>query len=73
MNFDFIDKVAQHKMISVMVEKMKNKHLLDEDLLIAKVEDLEKEIVKRSIRSQVLCPLTAFICVGKKLEDGKYI
>ena len=56
-----------------MVEKMKNKHLLDEDLLIAKVEDLEKEIVKRSIRSQVLCPLTAFICVGKKLEDGKYI
>lgn len=73
LNFPFVDKIAQHKTISVMVDKIKDKQLLDQDLLIAKIDDLEKEIVRRSVKSQVLCPLTAFICVGKKLEDGKYI
>lgn len=39
---------------------------------MAKIKNIEETIVNDSVKYQVLCPLTAFICVGDKLNDEEY-
>lgn len=40
LSFPFIDKIAHHKTISVLVDKYNSKKSLEEDILIAKVANL---------------------------------
>lgn len=41
-------------------------------MFYVKVVDKKQEIVKESVRLQILSEFTAFLCVGKELLDGKY-
>jgi hypothetical protein len=37
-----------------------------------KVVDKKAEIIKESVKAQILSEFTAFVCVEKELVDGKY-
>ena len=74
MNFPFVDKIARHRVISALMDRYINRSdAIEEDMVMAKPANLESKIVAESVRHQVLCPLTAFLCVGKKLMDGQQV
>jgi hypothetical protein len=54
----------------ILCDKLNDEKSLSEDIYLPKVKDLNRFIIDRSVKNQVLCPLTAFICVGKTLGDA---
>jgi hypothetical protein len=40
-------------------------------MLLAKVNSLSEYIVSQSVRHQIMCPLTAYVCVGRALGDAE--
>jgi hypothetical protein len=41
-------------------------------MYFGKITDAKKEAIAYSLKHQILSEYTAFICVGKQLEDGKF-
>lgn len=70
--YPYVDKMAHFKALEILTEAMEDSKKLKTDISLSKVGDLKDYIVKESIRHQVLCKLTAFICVQQKMVDGKY-
>jgi hypothetical protein len=62
--------MAHHKKIDLLCDAIKNKAYVDSDILMSEVADLKSYVVAESVKHQVLCELTAFICVGKRLADN---
>jgi hypothetical protein len=62
--------MVHHKKIDLLCDSIKNKTNVDSDILMSKVTDLKSHVVAESVEHQVLCELTAFICVGKRLADN---
>lgn len=65
--YPFLEKMAQHRMVSLLCESINNKERLN-DAFISKIRDIRTEAISRSVRHQVLCELTAFICIAKNGE-----
>lgn len=63
--------MVHHKALSLLCEKLNDEKSLAEDIYLRKVKDLKKYIVDSSVKNQVLCSLTAFICVGKAVGDAE--
>lgn len=55
-----------------MSDAIDDKKKLNSDIALSEVGDLKSYVIQQSIKHQVLCRLTAFICVEQKLVDGKY-
>lgn len=68
--YAFVDKMAHHKKIDLLCDAIKNKTEVNSDILMSKVVDLKSHVIAESVKHQVLCELTAFICVGKSLADN---
>jgi hypothetical protein len=66
-----VDKMVHHKELSILCEKAHDEKSLAEDIYLPKVKDLNNYIVNCSVRNQVLCQLTAFVCVGKAVGDAE--
>ena len=66
-----VDKMVHHKELSILCEKAHDEKSLAEDIYLPKVKDLDNYIVNCSVRNQVLCQLTAFVCVGKAVGDAE--
>ena len=69
----YVDKMAHYKEVNILCEALDNSDKLNTDILVGKVSDMKKHIVQQSIRNQVLCKLTAFLCVEMKLENGQIV
>jgi hypothetical protein len=59
--------MVHHERISQLLQRGKLNLLSKEE-----VKDRNQEAIDESVRQQVLCDLTAFVCVGNKLADDKY-
>lgn len=70
-NFQFLDKKAQHKKLLLLCDSLKEGQKESSQIRIAKFSNLKDYIVAESVKHQVLCTETAFICVEKELVDGK--
>jgi hypothetical protein len=64
--------MAHYKAVSILCEAIDDKKKLQTDISVSNVSDLKGLAIRESIAHQVLCRLTAFICVSKKLVDGQY-
>lgn len=62
--------MAHHTKISRICAAVEAERQPTNDVFLAKITDAKAEVIAESIRHQVLCPLTAFVCIGKKLSDG---
>lgn len=67
----WVDKMAHHRALQIMCGKLGAEKALGEEMLFAKVNSLQEYIVRDSVKHQILCPLTAFVCVGKPLGDAE--
>lgn len=63
--FPFIDKMAHHKKLSVLCDCLKAKKGVSDDIFMSEVGDLKSSIIQESVKNQVLCEYTAFVCVGE--------
>ena len=45
---------------------------IEDRMFYVKVKDYKQEAIAESVKHQVLSEFTAFLCVQKKLIDGKY-
>lgn len=45
---------------------------IEDRMFYVKVKDYKQEAITESVKHQVLSEFTAFLCVQKKLIDGKY-
>ena len=68
--YPFVEKMAQHRKLTILCDAIRNKTRVASDALIGEVGDLKSYVVSESVRHQVLCELTAFICLGKSLSDN---
>ena len=71
--FEFLDKKAQHKKLELVLRGMKGKEKEKGvgDILMAKPGAVKEWVVKESVRHQVLCSETAFVCVERGVGDEK--
>lgn len=70
-SFAVVDKMVHHKALTVLCEKLHDEKGLAEDIYLPPVKDLRSFIVDSSVKNQVLCELTAFVCVGKAVGDAE--
>jgi len=68
--YPFIEKMAQHRKVSLLSEAIGRGRDAKGDALLGEVSDLRAYTIAESVRHQVLCDLTAFICVGRSLSDN---
>ena len=66
-SYAFLEKMAQHRKLSILCDAIRNKTRVASDALLGEVGDLKSYVVATSVQQQVLCELTAYICVGKTL------
>lgn len=64
--------MGHFKKIRLMEESFANNCQLEDYMFYVKVVDKKAEIVKESVRNQILSEFTAFVCVEQELVDGKY-
>lgn len=67
-----MDKMAHHRKIQVLCDCIKTQKSVNNDMLMSEVADLRTCAVRESVKNQVLCEYTAFVCVGKvskKVEE----
>ena len=72
LNEPFVDKMAHLKVIKNLEAAAESGVNIEEHMLYVKVKDYKKEAIQESVKHQVLSEFTAFLCVEKKLVDGKY-
>lgn len=73
-NHPFLEKLAQHKKIELVCEAIRNNQAeVVDDAMLGEVGDLTAYAVEQSVRHQVLCEHTAFICIGKSLRAGEAV
>lgn len=70
--FPYVDKLAHFKALAILSDAIDDKKKLSSDIAVSEVGDLKAYVVQQSVRHQVLCRLTAFICVEQVLVDGRY-
>jgi hypothetical protein len=68
----FIDKMGHFKSIRILEESLQIDGNLQDQMYFVKVVDKKAEIIKESVKNQILSEFTAFICVEKELIDGQY-
>ena len=72
MNESFVDRMGHFRRIRLLEEALSNNTEVAELMFAAKVVDLKAEIIRESVRHQILSQFTAFLCVEKELVDGRY-
>jgi len=66
-----IVKLGLHKMIKILENKEKNKDLKQAnlDIFLVQKADIQSEVLRLSLKYEILCKKTAFICVIKEKDD----
>ncbi len=72
MNESFVDRMGHFRRIRLLEEALRNNTEVSEFMFAAKFMDIKAEIIKVSVRYQILSQFTAFLCVEKELIDGRY-
>jgi hypothetical protein len=60
-----VDKMAHHRQLQILCDCIKSQKSVNNDMLMSEVADLRSCAVQGSVKNQVLCDYTAFVCVGK--------
>lgn len=68
----FIDRMGHFKRIRLLEDSNKCNSSIEDMMYYVKVVDKKAEIIKQSVKHQILSEFTAFICVEKELIDGRY-
>lgn len=60
--------MAHHRQLDIICDSLKTSRP-PSDVLMSEVSDLKTYVVAESVRNQVLCEYTAFVCIGKVNAD----
>ena len=72
LNEPCVDKMGHLQVVKNLEEAANLGVSLEDRMHYVKVKDYKKEAINESVKHQVLSEFTAFLCVHKKLVDGKY-
>lgn len=67
-----MDRMAHFRRLRLLEEACEGEADLAMAMNYAKVGDPKAEVVRESVRHQILSEHTAFICVEKQLIDGRF-